>query len=161
MIDFRQITLFMVFFGIFAFNTYAQDSTKLDPSANTKTDSTRLFSDKPVKSPAGAVLRSAILPGWGQFYNESYIKAGVALALNGALVGAILYYNDQWQSEQNVNFRNKRDTYIWIWGVTYLLTLFDAYVDANLHGFDDVMNISYLPPQKTKHPGMVSLQFRF
>ena len=24
------------------------------------------------KSPWGAVLRSAILPGWGQIYNESY-----------------------------------------------------------------------------------------
>ncbi|MFN3693677.1 MAG: DUF5683 domain-containing protein, partial [Ignavibacterium sp.] len=29
------------------------------------------------KSPWGAVARSAIIPGWGQFYNESYWKIPV------------------------------------------------------------------------------------
>lgn len=126
-----------------------------------KIDSTRLFSDLPVKSPLGAVLRSAVLPGWGQFYNESYIKAGVALAVNGALIGAILYNNQKWQSEGDVSFRDTRNTYLWIWGLTYLITLADAYVDANLYGFDEVMGVSYLPPQKDRHPGMLSFSFHF
>jgi len=33
------------------------------------------------KSPWGAVLRSAVLPGFGQFYNESYWKIQLALYL--------------------------------------------------------------------------------
>ena len=34
-----------------------------------------LLSDNPVKSPWGATLRSAIIPGWGQVYTEHYWKA--------------------------------------------------------------------------------------
>jgi len=38
-------------------------------------DTNRLLSDEPLKSPWGAVARSAVLPGWGQVYNEQYWKA--------------------------------------------------------------------------------------
>ena len=34
-----------------------------------------LLGDKPIKSPWGAALRSGVLPGWGQLYNDSYLKA--------------------------------------------------------------------------------------
>ena len=138
-----------------------QNEEKTVVYSESKIDSTRLFSDKPVKSPLGAVLRSAVLPGWGQFYNESYIKAGVALALNGALIGVIIHNNLKWQMEGDVSFRDTRNTFLWIWGLTYLITLADAYVDANLYGFDEIMGISYLPPLKDYHSGMLSLQIRF
>ena len=35
------------------------------------------------KSPWGAVLRSAIIPGWGQFYNEDYLHIPVIWGLLG------------------------------------------------------------------------------
>jgi len=149
--------LILIFFS----NLTAQDSTNTASHKTSKIDTTRLFSDKPYKSPLGAVLRSAVVPGWGQYYNESYIKAGVALTVNAALISAILYNNNKWQTEGDVNFRNKRDTFIWIWGLAYLLTLADAYVDANLYGFDEAMGISYLPPVKDKHPGMLAFRIRF
>ncbi len=139
----------------------AQEVGKPESQTKSKLDTTRLFSDKPVKSPWGAVLRSAVLPGWGQFYNESYLKAGAALAINGTLLGTIFYYNDRWQAKRDVQFRDRRDTFIWIWGVVYLLTMVDAYVDANLYGFDKVLRLSVQPPQKYNHPGMLSLQLRF
>ncbi len=33
-----------------------------------------MFSNKPLKSPWGATVRSLIFPGWGQWYNEKYLN---------------------------------------------------------------------------------------
>jgi len=108
----------------------------------TDIDTAKLLSDTPIKSPMGAVLRSAILPGWGQFYNEKYIKSIFVLSANGALAYAIYYYNDQWENTGERKYQGKRNLYTWYFGVSYLLTLVDAYVDAYLFGFDKAMKIA-------------------
>lgn len=42
-------------------------------------------------SPIGAVVRSAIFPGWGQIYSRSYIRSGlIVLGIGGSAVGALL-----------------------------------------------------------------------
>lgn len=101
------------------------------------------------KSPWGAVLRSAVLPGWGQFYNQSYWKIPVVL-----LVDAWFLYNyrqnDKLFSDNdklflatgNENYRryrefyrDQRDLFAIYLGLTYLLTLVDSYVDAQLFDF--------------------------
>ncbi|MEG8947380.1 DUF5683 domain-containing protein [Rosettibacter firmus] len=109
------------------------------------------------KSPAGAVLRSAILPGFGQFYNESYWKIPI-------IWGALIYLGYNWDN-QNKEYKNYRDLYnqsitasnpngnlryrdlrefyrdqrdlttVFI-GLTYLLNILDAYVDAHFYDFD-------------------------
>ncbi len=108
------------------------------------------------KSPWGAVLRSAIIPGYGQFYNESYWKIPVIWSVLG-------YLSYQWNSA-NISYRQYRDLYelsitpdkksnlkylewrefykdqrdffaVFI-GITYFLNLVDAYVDAHLFDFD-------------------------
>jgi len=109
------------------------------------------------KSPWGAVLRSAILPGLGQFYNESYWKIPVVL-------GVIGYFTYVWNDQNNL-YKKYRDLYtaslegsvtgnpndylrvrefykdqrndfaIYI-GLTYFLQLVDAYVDAQLFDFN-------------------------
>jgi hypothetical protein len=109
------------------------------------------------KSPWGAVLRSAVLPGFGQFYNQSYWKIPVVL-------GAIGYLGYQWktnndsykqykslyeqsQSGENKNgnsfyksnrefFRDQRDLFAVFLGLAYFLNLVDAYVDAQLFDFN-------------------------
>jgi hypothetical protein len=109
------------------------------------------------KSPWGAVLRSALLPGLGQFYNESYWKIPIITSLIGYF-GYQVYsnhkqfsdYREQYassQSEQNPAgntnlkilrefYRDQRDEFIWYLGLTYLVNLVDAYVDAHLFDFD-------------------------
>ena len=76
----------------------------------TEIDTTKLLSDTPIKSPMGAVLRSAILPGWGQFYNEKYLKAIFVLSVNGALAYAIYHYDDQWEKTGNKKGGNRVET---------------------------------------------------
>lgn len=48
---------------------------------------------------SGTVLRSVVLPGWGQFYTDHPVRGGVFLGLAalsaGALVWAILNYSDK------------------------------------------------------------------
>jgi hypothetical protein len=109
-----------------------------------------MFSDQPLKSPWGAVTRSAMLPGWGQCYNESYIKSVIAFGTFFYFVSRIHNYEQQYRKTGNVEYRDKRVTNSWYLGLTYLIILADAYVDAYLYRFDDTINLTYqyLPDEK-------------
>ncbi len=115
------------------------------PGDTAAVDTNRLLSDQPLKKPMRAVLRSAIIPGWGQFYNQQYLKAGIAFAVNGYFIYRILDYHQQWRTTHDQGFRDRRNLYTWYLGAVYALTLLDAYVDAYLYGFDQAMEISLLP----------------
>lgn len=102
------------------------------------------------KSPWFAVLQSAIVPGLGQIYNESYIKAPIIWGAAALLVYGWVYNNNRhsdygnlYQQTQNELYRRYRDFYgdqrdlftIYM-GLVYLLNLVDAYVDAQLFDFN-------------------------
>ena len=108
------------------------------------------------KNPTGALLRSLALPGWGQLYNEQYIKSALVLAAEGLLVaGAIVehhragddhdVYQDLSRSEavREAAWRrhsrriDKRNTYLWYYAGLKFLSAIDAYVDAHLYRFDE------------------------
>jgi hypothetical protein len=103
------------------------------------------------------VLFSAVLPGAGQFYNESYWK----IPIIGGLVGYFGYeyfrnnnlykdYRDQYitsQTELNPNgdptlktlrefYGDQRDDFVWYFLIVYVVNMVDAYVDAHLFDFD-------------------------
>jgi len=102
------------------------------------------------KSPWLAVLQSAVVPGLGQIYNESYIKAPIiwgaaALLLYGWIYNDDLYddYSVLYQQTQNDRYkdlrtfyRDQRDLFTIYMGLLYLLNLVDAYVDAHLFDFN-------------------------
>lgn len=121
------------------------------------------------KSPFGAIARSLILPGWGQYYVESYWKIPVFLGGMGFLAYLIIdnnnKYNDarkevdnyQKQSEYDFYydylvrkreyFRDNRDQSIFILVGVYILAAVDAYVGANLYDFNvsDDLSINFIP----------------
>ena len=109
-----------------------------------------IFSDQPLKSPWGAVARSAMLPGWGQCYNESYIKSVIAFGAFVYFMTRIYDFEQQYRDTGNVEFRDKRVTNTWYLGLTYLIILVDAYVDAYLFKFDDTIKLTYqyIPQEK-------------
>lgn len=114
-------------------------------------DTTTISSDVFVmqKSPWGAVGRSAILPGWGQIYNESYWKAPVVWGVMGWFVYSWIDNNNSYNDYKNLysqtgeslyleyrNFyRDQRDEFAIYLLLTYFLNLVDAYVDAHLFDF--------------------------
>lgn len=107
------------------------------------------------KSPWGAVVRSAILPGLGQIYNETYWKTPIIWGLLGWFGynwwQNNLSYKDykkmyiQSIDSGNENFlykrirefyRDQRDLFAIYFGLTYFLNMVDAYVDAHLFNFE-------------------------
>ena len=102
-------------------------------------------------SPFHVMLRSAVLPGWGQVYNGKLLKAGVVVAGEGFLVykawTELQKENDAVdrisssvpgtpEYDQAVEDRNQhmnlKTNYIWWTVAVHLLQMADAYVDANL-----------------------------
>ena len=142
---------------------YAQDSTSTASENNSTTDSVFVMK----KSPWGAVLRSAILPGWGQFYNESYLKIPIIWGLaawfiynwnlnnNYFKIYANLALQDYNYYYKNRDFyHDQRDLFTIYMGITYLLNLVDAYVDAQLFDFSFSQNNSTGQP-------MLNLRVKF
>lgn len=121
------------------------------------------------KSPLAAVLFS-VIPGGGQIYNGSYWKVPIVWGLQGFFVYEWIANNKVYQaykqettdsiaanapltsSDPNIlsittliGLRNaaqdQRDSYAWYIAGTYLLSMLDAYVDAELSGFDVSPNL--------------------
>ena len=119
-----------------------------------------LFSDRPVKSPWGAVLRSSILPGWGQIYTESYWKAA-GYFLTAAYLAYRIYDADRvYQSNRTPSNRNTRSKYSWYFGLAYLINMADAYAEAYLYKFDEAVKLTVVPPSSPNTWG-VGLNVRF
>lgn len=101
------------------------------------------------KSPWGAVVRSALIPGFGQLYNESYWKIPVIWGLGAWFVYGWIDNNNLYKQNrelylQTQNFtyrinrdfyRDQRDNFTIYLAILYLLNLVDAYVDAHLFDF--------------------------
>ena len=94
-------------------------------------------------SPLGVMLRSAIVPGWGQIANHKWLKAVVVVGGEGLLLSKAL---DEYHKEQHAanigdalgkdSHYNLKVNYVW-WGIAvHLLQMADAYVDAHLASFD-------------------------
>lgn len=119
------------------------------------------------KSPLGAILRSLVLPGWGQIYVENYWKAPLFAAGCGLLVYFVLDNNSKYQTFQNQYdelkrtspnsselfflsrkkefYRDNRDQSAFFLIAVYLLAAIDSYVGAHLYDFnvDDNIALSY------------------
>jgi hypothetical protein len=112
---------------------------------------------KPRHDPFGVMVRSAVLPGWGQITNNQPIKAAVVIGGEAFLIGSALRELDRQQeaiqrsadaaalgdsagmalADADATFhRDRKITWIW-WGlVAHLLSMADAYVDAHLSTFE-------------------------
>lgn len=117
------------------------------------------------KSPATAVLLSAVLPGAGQIYTGRYWKVPLILGfggyfgtqwfrMNDRYAGARSQYQESVLAGENKGqgnaqflyerdfYRDQRDRFAFYFAITYLLNLVDAYVGASLYNFDVGDNLS-------------------
>jgi hypothetical protein len=135
----------------------------------------------PTKSTGTAMLLSAIFPGAGQFYNESYWKVPIIVGLGGYFVVEFLDnnklyldYRDQYEESLDTTpggdtqlltyrefYRDQRDMFAWYFIILYAVNILDAYVDASLFDFDvggDLASSAHGPPA----PGAsLTLKVRF
>lgn len=105
------------------------------------------------KKPMQAMALSLAIPGGGQFYNESYYKAGLIFALEGVFAGRAIYHHNRMNhyydkalasSEEDYEFyrkkyyryHNKRQNDFWWLGSIVFLSIVDAFVDAHLYNYN-------------------------
>lgn len=108
------------------------------------------------KSTGRALLCSAVLPGAGQFYNESYWKVPVIAGFGVYFVAEWISsdktyrdYRDQYKTSLLTStsgnsyylklrdfYRDQRDSFTWYFLILYVVNLVDAYVDASLFDFN-------------------------
>ena len=87
----------------------------------------------------GALLRSAVLPGWGQFYNGRPVKglffgAASATALTSVLVEH-RRINSAPTPEEHQDRTARRNSRLLYFALSVALAAIDAYVDAHLADF--------------------------
>ncbi len=152
----KNITKILVTVVLINIPLIAQQDTTA--AADTINNSTNNFVMQ--KSPWGAVLRSAIIPGWGQIYNESYWKVPIVWGITGWLVYVWVDNNNLYKDNRTLFlqtgddrykrfrdfYRDQRDQFAIYIVLTYFLNLVDAYVDAHL--FDFNVDENYFTGQK-------------
>lgn len=108
------------------------------------------------KSPLGAMIRSGVVPGWGQLYNGQYLKSGLVFLAEGLLVTGIVVEHQRSQDDRREwkdlsksdqereaawlrysRRMDKRNLYMWYLAGAHFLNIIDAYVDAHLYRFDE------------------------
>ncbi len=105
---------------------------------------------KPLKSTTGAVLRSMLVPGWGQLYTENYVKAAAFAITEGVLIYSASHEHDQMMRFKTGGdfvvekfYRNSRNKLLWWLTGVVLLSMGDAYVDAHLYRLDISPDLSF------------------
>jgi len=162
----KNITNILVSIILFSLSLYAQQDSTV--SVDTSSSSQQFVMKK---SPWGAVLRSAVIPGWGQIYTESYWKVPVIWGVMGWFTYAWVDNNNKYIDYKNLYiqygdnpnydykrardfYRDQRDQFAIYFVLTYFLNLVDAYVDAHL--FDFNVEENYFTGQK-----MLNLRINF
>jgi len=142
-----SILLFLVIYSNVLFSQTEQNINKNVQNSDSGFVMTKL--------PWSAVLRSAVLPGWGQIYNESYWKTPIIAGLTAYFIygwidnnklykdNSNLYNNALINNSSLINgykkrrdfYRDQRDIFLFYIGLTYFLNMVDAYVDAQMFDF--------------------------
>ena len=117
-------------------------------------DSTN-FEQHLCQNPTKALFKSMVLPGWGQLGNRRYFKAALCASLEVWLISSAIKYGREasdfyelYESDTTISGRNSyyssyinrkdsRNKYRWFVVIVSFLSMFDAYVDAQLSGFPD------------------------
>lgn len=105
-------------------------------------DSTRTDS---LPSAHGALLRSAVLPGWGQFYNGRPVKGLFFGAASATALTAVVVEHRRIRSaptpEEHQDRTARRNGRLLYFALSVALATIDAYVDAHLADFGAAMQV--------------------
>ena len=126
--------LFVLFAGRPACATEVEaDSIRTVPSAAT------------LPSAHGALLRSAVLPGWGQFYNGRPVKGLFFGAASATALTLVVVEHRRIRfaptPEEHQNRTARRNSRLLYFALSVALAAIDAYVDAHLADFGTAMQV--------------------
>ena len=153
-----RLTVFLLTGFIFLMPSYTK--AQLDDKLNFNQSMNVEATPKKSKSPKGAMIRSAILPGWGQVYNNKYLKALVYLGGESYFIYRYSAINNDVNKLKNDNAteddikkkEHLRNGWAWLFSAGYLLALGDAYVDAHLYGLysGNKLSVGFKPDDRSR-----------
>ena len=147
---------FLLIIALLFFSLHASFAQEAENNIETRKKTPEIAEPVKLASPIGAMVRSAFVPGWGQFYSGSYYRGSLTvLGIGGSIVGALLaqnsfskrysVYEDMvWsgfhteeqilESYEYANQRFKLRTFFMYTGIgIWLYSLIDSYVSANFN----------------------------
>lgn len=147
---------FLLIISLVLFNLHVSFAQEVENTTNTEQQTSETAEQVKLVSPIGAMVRSAVFPGWGQFHSRSYFRGSLTvLGIGGSIVGALLAQNsfrnryeayeklvwDPFSNEKVIlesydyaNQRYKLRTFFMYTGIgIWLYSLIDSYVSANFY----------------------------
>ncbi|MDP8231677.1 MAG: DUF5683 domain-containing protein [Candidatus Zophobacter franzmannii] len=110
------------------------------------------YAEEKAPVPWKAASLSFIFPGGGQVYNQSYLKGGVVFLTEATFFGMSVYHHNEmkrFEGKRNISDEDyelynpdyefnyyRRNSYYWWLGLSVILSVADAYVDASLWDFE-------------------------
>ncbi len=136
----------------------------IDSSGQAASQVADTLADNPRQKSALLAVLFSVIPGGGQVYNGSYWKVPIIWGVQAFFVSQWIANNKEYRSYQSqfsksittanpsgdptlldnrTTYLDQRDSYAWYIAGTYLLSMLDAYVDAELSGFDVSPKLGY------------------
>jgi hypothetical protein len=134
-------------------------------------------------APAWVMMRSLVVPGWGQAHNGAWIKAGVIATTEGLLIATVINKSDdlsaldaqvkaaraagdiEGENQAVLAYNNQLASLTaseWWLGAAVAYSLLDAYIDAHFRGFDiEFKNDPALPGGAPPRGGRVGLRWNW
>ena len=146
-----RTVLLLVAFVVVAGPARAQDSLTAPPPSRPTVPAADTTAPRRPTSPTGAMLRSFLLPGWGQAVYGRKVTAGFMMGLEGLSLGMIVKVSgelDQTRAAGGASAEAKlqeREDWITIMVFNHLMSGLEAYVAAHLYDFPGDLELQALP----------------
>ncbi len=147
---------FLLIILLLLFSLHASFAQEAENGTETEQQTEETAEQVKLVSPIGAMVRSAIFPGWGQFHSRSYFRGSLTvLGVGSSVIGGFLaqqsfrtrytaYEELVWggfssekevlESYDHANQRYKLRTFFMYTGIgIWLYSLIDSYVSANFY----------------------------
>ena len=147
---------FFLIISLLLFSLHASFAQETENNIDTEQQTSETAEQVKLVSPIGAMVRSAVVPGWGQFHSRSYFRGSLtALGIGGSIIGVFLAqqsFNNRYkayeamvwdgfssetailESYEYANQRYKLKTFFMYTGIgIWLYSLIDSYVGANFY----------------------------
>ena len=94
---------FFLIISLLLLSLHAGFAQEAENGADVEQQTPEVAEEERLVSPIGAMVRSAFVPGWGQFHSRGYFRGSfTVLGIGGSVVGA-------WLAQQS--FKNRYDAY--------------------------------------------------
>jgi len=156
----RALVVLALLAGFVLAQTLDTLKPQLNPADSTsKANTVGIY--RPAKSTGTAVLLSFLLPGGGQVYTGNWWQAALIAPAEVTLgyfsvrehlsasnyLSLFTLHHVQSDSVNYVRHRDARTTFLWCTGAALAFSMADAYVSAQMYGFDREVRLTLGPMQ--------------